>query len=88
MKFLRDREMASKLFDEIGPRYEDRPGGYIRIIKLDPRSGTTRRWRVSSWSDLVRLQPVQNVDRSVPLGGALRRFRRMPSDDVRAVALA
>ena len=39
VKFLRDREMASKLFDEIGPRYEDRPGGYIRIIKLDPRSG-------------------------------------------------
>ena len=39
VKFLRDREMATKLFDEIGPRYEDRPGGYTRILKLGPRSG-------------------------------------------------
>jgi large subunit ribosomal protein L17 len=39
VKFLRDREMASKLFDEIGPRYEDRAGGYTRIIKLGPRQG-------------------------------------------------
>ena len=39
VKFLGDREMASKLFDEIGPRYEDRHGGYLRIIKLDNRAG-------------------------------------------------
>ncbi len=39
VKFLGDREMASKLFDEIGPRYEDRPGGYTRIVKLGPRRG-------------------------------------------------
>jgi len=39
VKFLGDREMASKLFDEIGPRYEDRQGGYTRIIKLGPRKG-------------------------------------------------
>ena len=39
VKFLGDREMASKLFDEIGLRYEDRPGGYTRIIKLGPRHG-------------------------------------------------
>ena len=39
VKFLRDREVASKLFDEVGPRYADRPGGYIRILKLGPRTG-------------------------------------------------
>ena len=39
VKFLGDREMASKLFDEVGPRYEDRPGGYTRIVKLGPRHG-------------------------------------------------
>jgi large subunit ribosomal protein L17 len=37
--FLRDEEMAAKLFDEIGPRYADRPGGYTRILKLGPRPG-------------------------------------------------
>ena len=44
VSFLRDREMAAKLFDEIGPRYvdrrsEERPGGYTRILKVGPRHG-------------------------------------------------
>jgi large subunit ribosomal protein L17 len=37
--FIRDKEMASKLFADIGPRYADRPGGYTRILKLGPRPG-------------------------------------------------
>ena len=37
--FLGDEEMAARLFDEIGPRYADRPGGYTRILKLGPRPG-------------------------------------------------
>jgi large subunit ribosomal protein L17 len=36
---LNDPEIVKKLFDEIAPRYADRPGGYTRIIKLGPRSG-------------------------------------------------
>ena len=39
VSFLRDREMAAKLFDEVGPRYTDRPGGYTRILKVGPRHG-------------------------------------------------
>lgn len=34
-----DPEMVQKLFDDIAPRYEDRPGGYTRILKLGPRYG-------------------------------------------------
>jgi large subunit ribosomal protein L17 len=37
--FIRDKDMAYKLFEEIGPRYVDRPGGYTRILKLGNRSG-------------------------------------------------
>lgn len=37
--FIRDKDMAHKLFNEIGPRYADRAGGYTRILKLGPRHG-------------------------------------------------
>lgn len=36
---LNDPEMVKKLFDEIAPRYMDRPGGYTRILKLGVRAG-------------------------------------------------
>src|SRR5213075_655466 len=34
-----DESMVAKLFDTVGPRFSDRPGGYTRIIKLGPRRG-------------------------------------------------
>ncbi len=37
--FMRDKDAANRLFNEIGPRYSDRPGGYLRILKLGPRPG-------------------------------------------------
>jgi large subunit ribosomal protein L17 len=53
---LRDREMVSKLFNELGPRYSERPGGYLRILKCGLRSG-----------DKAPMAYVELVDR--PEGG-------------------
>ena len=36
---LRDKEVVGKLFTEIGPRFKERPGGYLRILKAAPRAG-------------------------------------------------
>ncbi len=39
LKDINDLEVVTKLFDEIGPRYADRPGGYTRIVRVGPRRG-------------------------------------------------
>jgi large subunit ribosomal protein L17 len=36
---LRDRDVVTKLFNELGPRYQARPGGYLRILKCGYRAG-------------------------------------------------
>ena len=36
---LRDKEVVGKLFSDLGPRFKDRPGGYLRILKMGPRPG-------------------------------------------------
>ena len=51
---LRDREMVSKLFDELGPHFADRPGGYTRILKCGHRV-----------SDNAPMAYVQLVDRDI-----------------------
>lgn len=49
-----DRELVSKLFDELAPRYADRPGGYTRVIKLGPRKGDS--------AELVLLELVDRAE--------------------------
>ena len=56
---LRDREMVVKLFDELGPRYASRPGGYLRILKFGFRVG-----------DNAPMALVELVDRPVDEAGA------------------
>ncbi len=39
LKTIHDKAAVAKLFEELAPRYEGRPGGYTRITKLGPRRG-------------------------------------------------
>ena len=39
LAYVTKEDVVKKLFDEIAPKYEDRNGGYTRIIKTDPRRG-------------------------------------------------
>ncbi len=36
---LMDKDVAKKLFETLGPRYKERPGGYTRVFKVGPRAG-------------------------------------------------
>jgi len=47
---LRDRDIVSKLFNELGPRYQARPGGYLRILKCGYRAGDCA---PMAWVELV-----------------------------------
>lgn len=61
---LRDREIVGKLFSEIGPRYEKRPGGYIRILKCGNRDGDNA---AMAYVELVDRPQVEN-DEQLPAG--------------------
>ncbi len=39
LRVIADKQVVAKLFDELGPRYKSRNGGYTRLIKLGPRRG-------------------------------------------------
>jgi len=39
LRFIYKKPVVKKLFEEIGPRFSERPGGYTRIVKVGPRAG-------------------------------------------------
>jgi large subunit ribosomal protein L17 len=56
---LGDRAIVTKLFDEIGPRSKDRPGGYLRVLKTGLRAGDKAPMAIIEWVDREIVEDVE-----------------------------
>lgn len=56
-RWLPERDLVKKVFDEIAPRFQERPGGYTRIIKLGPRQGDGAEMAVIEFVDSAVSEP-------------------------------
>jgi large subunit ribosomal protein L17 len=59
---LRDREVVTKLFNELGPRYAERPGGYLRIMKCGFRAGDNAPMAYVELVDRPRLEETPDAE--------------------------
>jgi len=62
---LRSKEAVSKLFDELGPRYKDRPGGYLRVIKSGLRNGDKAPRAQVEFVDEQEKNPLEEIAEEV-----------------------
>lgn len=91
--FLYDTAVVKKVFDEIGPRMKDRPGGYLRITGVEPRKGDGARMASIELMGYVDAAPTPRPNRvtaapAVEAPAPRTRGRRAAAPEVEAVAEA
>jgi large subunit ribosomal protein L17 len=59
---LRDREIVTKLFNELGPRYKTRPGGYTRVLKSGFRQGDNAPMAIIELVDRPLEEKIEEID--------------------------
>ena len=62
LRVIADKQIVSKLFDELGPRYKSRNGGYTRVVKMGPRRGDGAFMSIIELVDRPGAAAVESVD--------------------------
>jgi large subunit ribosomal protein L17 len=85
-RWIPNRELIKKIFDQIAPRFAERPGGYLRIVKLGSRQGDGAELAVLEFVDFQLKKPAAKATESAAAEEKAKKAPRKKAEAPRAKA--